>query len=112
MFKPIPLFLKVRPFGVTAILAAHDHNGPYLGMIEPSGVGWGYRVWCRKGHKVAKTELEKLDLDNLDALQAVNEVARILLTCCDDSKDKPIELGMTWIAPQTDFTMNVCLRIF
>ncbi|KAI0243734.1 putative proteasome subunit alpha type-7 [Massospora cicadina] len=98
------LYSSVRPFGVTAILAAHDHNGPYLAMIEPSGVGWGYRGCAAgKGHKIAKTELEKLELDKLDAIQAVNEVARILLICHDDNKDKPIELEMTWIAPQTGF---------
>jgi len=98
------LYSSVRPFGVTSILGAYDHNGPYLSMIEPSGVSWGYRGCAAgKGHKVAKTELEKLDLDNLDATQAVKEVARILLICHDDNKEKPIELEITWICSQTGF---------
>lgn len=55
-----------------------EFHGPQLYMIEPSGVYWGYHGCAAgKGKQIAKTELEKLDLKNMPARQAVKEVARM-----------------------------------
>ncbi|KAL2016902.1 hypothetical protein VTK56DRAFT_2863 [Thermocarpiscus australiensis] len=127
------LYQSVRPFGITAIVggvdsAAQDtpvdgevgsgpscgaggraagktHGGPFLYMIEPSGLYWGYYgAATGKGRQAAKAELEKLDLggggagSSLTLEQAVKEAARIIYVAHDDSKDKEFELEMTWIS--------------
>lgn len=93
------LYSSVRPFGASAILAVMDANdGPQLYMVEPSGVYWGY-FGCAagKGKQIARTEIEKLDLKNMTAVEAVKEVARIIHLAHDESKDREYELELSWI---------------
>lgn len=122
------LYSSVRPFGITAIVGGFDseleapvdgevgngpscgaggknkdkkHGGPFLYMIEPSGLYWGYYgAATGKGRQAAKAELEKLDLsgEGLTLEEAVKEAARIIYVAHDDSKDKEFELEMTWIS--------------
>jgi 20S proteasome subunit alpha 7 len=122
------LYQSVRPFGITAIIGGFDselevpvdgevgqgpsvgaggkitgktHGGPFLYMIEPSGLYWGYYgAATGKGRQAAKAELEKLDLANGDFTleQAVKEAARIIYVAHDDNKDKEFELEMSWIS--------------
>ena len=51
---------------------------------------------------MAKTEIEKLDLNEISNEQAVEEVARIIFKAHDDAKDKEFELEVSWIGPQTN----------
>ncbi|KAL2161663.1 hypothetical protein VTH06DRAFT_8225 [Thermothelomyces fergusii] len=123
------LYQSVRPFGITAIIGGFDspeelpvdgevgsgpaigaggkvpgkaHGGPFLYMIEPSGLYWGYYgAATGKGRQAAKAELEKLDLGRpggpaLTLEEAVKEAARIIYVAHDD--DKEFELEMTWIS--------------
>ncbi|KAF2112833.1 nucleophile aminohydrolase [Lophiotrema nucula] len=122
------LYSSVRPFGVTAILAGYDaekelpvdgqvgsgpstgsggkkeggkHGGPFLYMIEPSGLYWGYYgAATGKGRQIAKSELEKLNLSEglLSLEEGVKEAARIIYVAHDDNKDKEFELELTWIS--------------
>ncbi|QDS67437.1 hypothetical protein FKW77_000372 [Venturia effusa] len=122
------LYSSVRPFGITGIIAGWDseaevpvdgqvgtgpkvgaggkkeggkHGGPFLYMIEPSGLYWGYYgAATGKGRQSAKSELEKLDLatGKLTLEQGVKEAARIIYLAHEDSKDKEFELEMTWIS--------------
>ncbi|KAK3941109.1 nucleophile aminohydrolase [Diplogelasinospora grovesii] len=124
------LYQSVRPFGITAIVGGYDselespvdgevgsgpscgaggkvagkkHGGPFLYMIEPSGLYWGYYgAATGKGRQAAKAELEKLDLsgdeNGLTLEQAVKEAARIIHVAHDDNKDKEFELEMSWIS--------------
>lgn len=72
------LYSSVRPFGSISILGAVDRDGPHLYMMEPSGLYWGYRACAAgKGRQVARSELEKLDLDTMTTAQAVKEAARM-----------------------------------
>lgn len=96
------LYSSVRPFGVTAILGCDDakssSGGPGLYMIEPNGVYWGYRGCATgKGRQLAKTEIEKLDLDNMTCEEALKHAALIIHTVHDEVKDKEFELEMSWI---------------
>ncbi|EJU06296.1 proteasome subunit alpha type-3 [Dacryopinax primogenitus] len=98
------LYSSVRPFGISALLAAHDKTGPVLYVVEPSGVFYGYHgAAVGKGRQLAKTELEKLDLPNMTARQAVFEAARIIYLVHDDAKDKDFELELSWIGAETDY---------
>ncbi|KAK1769847.1 N-terminal nucleophile aminohydrolase [Phialemonium atrogriseum] len=122
------LYQSVRPFGITAIVGGFDseletpvdgevgrgpsvgaggklegqkHGGPFLYMIEPSGLYWGYYgAATGKGRQAAKAELEKLDLaaGELSLEQAVKEAARIIYVAHDDNKDKEFELEMSWVS--------------
>ncbi|KAI7277790.1 proteasome core particle subunit alpha 7 [Hortaea werneckii] len=125
------LYNSVRPFGITAIVGGYDaetevdvdgavgsgpkmgsggktpgakEGGPYLYMIEPSGLYWGYYgAATGKGRQAAKAELEKLNLDPskgevIGLEEGVKEAARIIYAAHEDSKDKEFELEMTWVS--------------
>ncbi|SPO30291.1 probable PRE10 - 20S proteasome subunit C1 (alpha7) [Ustilago trichophora] len=98
------LYSSVRPFGVSAIIAGvDDTKGPQIYMIEPSGVFWGYNGCAvGKGRQLAKTEIEKLDLENLSQKQAVEEAAKIIFKVHDDAKDKEFELELSWCGPESN----------
>lgn len=88
---------SVRPFGVSSIVGGIDENGPHLYMIEPSGAYWGYTgAATGKGRQTAKSELEKLDLEELTVREAVKHAARIIHQAHEDNKDKDYELEITW----------------
>ncbi|CAO3685194.1 unnamed protein product [Rhizopus stolonifer] len=99
------LYSSVRPFGTSTIIGTMSENEqPTLYMIEPSGVYWGYRGCAvGKGKSVAKTEIEKLDLDNMTVREALNEITRIIYTCHDDAKDKEFELELSWICSESHY---------
>ncbi|CAE6399113.1 unnamed protein product [Rhizoctonia solani] len=97
------LYSSVRPFGISTILGSVDKDGPSLYVIQPSGVHYGYNgAAVGKGRQLANTELEKLNLSQLTAREAVFEAARIIHLVHDDSKDKEFELELSWIGPETD----------
>lgn len=123
------LYNSVRPFGVTSIIGGWDselevavdgavgsgpsvgsggktkgakEGGPFLYMVEPSGLYWGYYgAATGKGRQSAKSELEKLklgqDAECISVEEGVKEAARIIYIAHEDSKDKDFELEMTWI---------------
>lgn len=96
------LYSHLRPFGASALLAVMDKTqGPQLYMVEPSGVFWGY-YGCAigKGKQIAKTEIEKLDLKNLTAREAVKEAAKIIYKAHDESKDREFELEISWVCAE------------
>ena len=124
------LYNSVRPFGITGIIGGYDaetevsvdgsvgsgpktssggkaqgvkQGGPFLYMVEPSGLYWGYYgAATGKGRQSAKAELEKLELDRgrLTLLEGIKEAARIIYVAHDDSKDKEFELEMSWISSE------------
>ena len=72
---------SVRPFGIVSIIGGVDNEDgePYLYMIEPSGSYWGYNgAATGKGRQIAKSELEKLNYEELTCLEAINHAARII----------------------------------
>ncbi|CAE6397716.1 unnamed protein product [Rhizoctonia solani] len=96
------LYSSVRPFGISTILGSVNKDGPSLYVIQPSGVFYGYNgAAVGKGRQLANTELEKLNLSQLTAREAVFEAARIIHLVHDDSKDKEFELELSWIGPET-----------
>ncbi|CEP18261.1 hypothetical protein [Parasitella parasitica] len=99
------LYSSVRPFGTSTIIGTMtEKEEPTLYMIEPSGVYWGYRGCAiGKGKSVAKTEIEKLDLENMTVREAVTQITRIIYTCHDDAKDKDFELELSWICAESKY---------
>ncbi|WAR57921.1 hypothetical protein PtB15_5B151 [Puccinia triticina] len=74
-------------------------GSPDLFCLEPSGVFWGYRG-CAIGKErtLARTEIEKLKLEEMSALEAVEHAARIIHMVHDEVKDKDFELEMSGIS--------------
>jgi len=98
------LYGHLRPFGVSALIATWDADGPHLHMIEPSGLVYGFfGTAIGKGKQSAKGELEKLKLSEMTAAQAVKEIARIIYSVHDDVKDKDFELEMSWICEASGY---------
>lgn len=81
------LYSSVRPFGLSAVVVGWDapadksrrsEGKPALYMIEPSGVFWGYRGCAiGKGRTLAKTEIEKLKLDEQTVEETLVDAARM-----------------------------------
>jgi len=96
------LYSHIRPFGAAVHVAGIDRNGPQLFKINPSGESWGY-FGCTsgKGNQAAKTEIEKLKLNQLTCKQDLVEVARIIHVLHDEVKDKDFELELAWICEES-----------
>lgn len=110
----------LRPFGASTLVAAYDtatkkHS---LHMVEPSGVSYEYfGAAAGRGRQPARTEMEKLAInpktaggaaggaegeDNLITVaEGVKQLAKIIYTLHDESKDKPFELEMSWLSEGT-----------
>lgn len=105
---------SLRPFGVATLLAAYDEDTQQaeLYMVEPSGLTLRY-FGCAagKGANAAKTEVEKILTKRGEAgiscEEAVTELARIMYTIRDLSKDKPFELEMCWLTEANGFTHSL-----
>eukprot|EP00163_Fabomonas_tropica_P002633 TRINITY_DN1203_c0_g1_i2.p1 TRINITY_DN1203_c0_g1~~TRINITY_DN1203_c0_g1_i2.p1 ORF type:complete len:253 (-),score=76.71 TRINITY_DN1203_c0_g1_i2:85-843(-) len=99
------LYASVRPFGVSAIVGGYDEvNGPQLYLIDPSGLCYGYYgIAIGKGKQAAKTEVEKLKLDELTCKDALFEVAKIIHSVHDEVKDKDFELDLSWICEASGY---------
>lgn len=92
------LYGSVRPFGSSALLGVYDMNGPQVYLLEPSGqVHRYFGTAIGKGKQQAKTEIEKLNLDEMTCEEGVRALARIIYTVHDEAKDKEFELQMSWI---------------
>mmetsp|Transcript_3991 Transcript_3991/g.5257 ORF Transcript_3991/g.5257 Transcript_3991/m.5257 type:complete len:259 (-) Transcript_3991:99-875(-) len=94
----------LRPFGCQVLTATYDEakGEAMLYMIEPSGVSYRYfGAAAGKGRQAAKTEIEKLNLKELSCKDALKEIAKIIHTLHDESKDKPFELEMSWICEES-----------
>uniref|UniRef100_A0A0N5AFD9 Proteasome subunit alpha type-3 n=1 Tax=Syphacia muris TaxID=451379 RepID=A0A0N5AFD9_9BILA len=92
-----------RPFGGAVFLTAWDEkSGPQLFLIEPSGLCYEYKAWAIGKHRqAAKTEIEKLKLEELTMDRLVKEAVRIILTVRDESKDKDLQIEMGWVGKET-----------
>ncbi|KAL7503728.1 hypothetical protein ACHAXN_002037 [Cyclotella atomus] len=97
----------LRPFGASTLVAAYDPGTKEhsLHMVEPSGVSYEY-YGCSagRGRQSARTEMEKLAINPkqgegelIDVQEAVKQLAKIIYTLYDQSKDKPFELEMSWL---------------
>ncbi|CAD5215267.1 unnamed protein product [Bursaphelenchus xylophilus] len=94
-----------RPFGGSVFLTAYDEKlgGSQIYLIEPSGLVYEYKAWAVGKHRqAAKTEIEKLKLEELSVKDLVKEAVRILLTVRDESKDKNLRIEMGWVGKHTN----------
>lgn len=73
------LYWHVRPFGASVLLAGHDvDNGFSLHLIQPTGDCFKYKgTAIGSNMAAAKTEIEKLDLSEMLARDAVDAIAKM-----------------------------------
>ena len=93
-----------RPYGVSVLVAGYDERDKqaYLHMVEPSGSNFRYRgCSAGKGRQSIKTEIEKLDLENMDCRQGLKEIARIVRIVHDEDKDKAFEFEASWVCAES-----------
>ena len=86
------------------MVAAYDESEKthQLYVLEPTGVCLRYfGAALGKGRQSAKSEIEKLDLSQLTCRQALKEIAKMIYTVYDESKDKPFTLEMAWLCEET-----------
>ena len=81
-------------------------------LIEPSGLVYEYKAWAVGKHRqAAKTEIEKLKLEDLDMQQLVKETVRILMTVRDEGKEKTQRIEMGWVGAHTNGRHEVTLLL-
>jgi len=122
------VYWYLRPFGASILLAAFDKakGEAELYCAEPTGMSCvstrpphtqthrppspapppppvqryhGYALG--KGARAAKTEIEKGRFGEKSVEEALNLVAKILVGVHDDTKDKPMEVELSWISAAT-----------
>merc|ERR1712024_384531 len=97
------LYSSVRPFGVTGMIGTWSkEKGAELYCLEPSGVSYGY--WgcaAGKAKSNAKTELEKINIQEKTCEELVKEAAKIIYMVHDEVKDKMFELELSWVGEFT-----------
>lgn len=112
LFHAYTLYSAVRPYGVCIILTTWTkENGSEMYCIEPSGVSFGY-YGCAIGKtkQAAKTEIEKLKLENLTARDLLNEGAKIIYRVNEDSNesDTKFKLELSWVGKDTNGVHQMC----
>jgi len=93
-----------RPFGCSVFISSFDKvDGPSLYLVEPSGVFFGYHGSAiGKAKQNAKTEIEKLKLENMSCREAAKEIAKIIYIVHDEVKDKSFELELSWVGEDSN----------
>jgi len=103
MMHNYTLYWTVRPFGASVLVASYAEEGPQLYAVDPSGVSYRYFATAiGKGKNGAKSQLERLDLTTLTAREAVTEAAKVIYSQHDPSKEKPIELEISWVCDESN----------
>lgn len=93
-----------RPFGLGVLVAGYDDlaKKAFLHMINTAGVTYRfYGAAVGKGRQSATTELEKLNLDQLTCIEALEQLAAIVLLLREEPKDKPFVLEAGWLLDET-----------
>ena len=55
-----------------------------------------------KGKQLARTEIEKLKFEEITCREAAVIVAKVLLTCHEEMKDKKYELDLSWVCDESE----------
>ncbi|XP_045479393.1 proteasome subunit alpha type-3 [Harmonia axyridis] len=97
------LYSAIRPYGCSVILASYEENEPFMYLIDPSGVSYGYNGCATgKAKQSAKTEIEKLKLGELSCKELAREAAKIIYQVHDELKDKNFELELSWVGKDSN----------
>ena len=92
------LYWHLRPFGVSFLQATYtEEEGATLYCCEPSGISNRYfGTAIGKGKMGAKTELEKLKLEEMTCEELSKQLVKIIHYIHDEVKDKEFEVEISW----------------
>ena len=98
-FQLSTFYASYRPIGTSLIFAQHDLlRGRCLYMVEPSGNCFQYYGCASgRGKQMARNEIEKTKFRDMTVQEALPLVAKILLKCQEEMKDKKQELELSYI---------------
>ena len=104
------LYSSIRPFGSAVMLGSWTkEDGAAMYCSGPNGVGYGYWGYAAgKAKSSAKTELEKLKMQDLTCAELIKEASRIIYMVHDEVKDKMFELELSWVG---EFSNGVHQRV-
>lgn len=72
-----------------------------LWVVDPTGANYKYRATAiAKGNQSAKSDLEKLNFDELTCEQGVQEFAKILHTGHQEIREREMKVEMIWVRAQ------------
>ena len=96
------LYGGLRPFGASIMLAGKQSNQYRLFMVDPSGGLFEYySCTSGKGSQICRTEIDKLNLEELSVNEAVYQACKMLIKSREETRDKRYEIDMAWISDQT-----------
>lgn len=102
-FHLFTLYWFMRPMGAAALMAVVDQDGPQLYGLETSGQAFRYHgTAIGKGRQSAKTEMERLKLEQLTCREGVKQVAKMLHNAHEE-KEKDVELELGWICSESGY---------
>jgi 20S proteasome subunit alpha 7 len=104
------LYGGTRPFGSNSLIATYDRKAKHaLYLAETSGVVHRfYATAIGKHRQAAKTELEKLKLNDITCAEALPAVAKMFLSQRDDQKEH--ELEMAWLTEGNGWVFEQACR--
>jgi 20S proteasome subunit alpha 7 len=103
-FQMSTIYASYRPIGTSLILANHDNmKGYQLYMAEPSGACFQYYGCASgRGKQMARNEIEKGKFKDMTCEEAIPKIAKILLQCQEEMKEKKQELEISFISDSSD----------
>jgi 20S proteasome subunit alpha 7 len=90
-------------------MANHDAmKGFQLYMVEPSGACFQYYGCASgRGKQIARNEIEKAKFAEMTVEEALPKIAKILLKCQEDMKEKKQELELSFISVSSGFKHKI-----
>jgi 20S proteasome subunit alpha 7 len=99
--------LGVRVLGVNTLTSVCNDNKFSLFHTDCTGRTVPYKASCLgRGARRIKTELEKLDIDNMSVEDMVENGVRMLYMAYDPSKDKEFDIEVGVISPESEGLMR------
>lgn len=111
-FQMSTIYASYRPIGTSMIFGIHDmYKGLQLYMIEPSGSCFQYYGCASgRGRQMARNEIEKVGFKDKSVEEALPIVAKILLKCQEEMKDKKQELELSILSEGTGYKHKILGR--
>ena len=111
-FQMSTIYANYRPIGTSLIFGIKDmFKGVQLYMVEPSGACFQYYGCASgRGKQLARNEIEKVNFKEKTVEEALPLIAKILLKCQEEMKDKKQELELSIMSESTGYKHKILDR--
>lgn len=98
---------SLRPIGINLLCGSYDRNVFNLFHIDTTAKTRFYKAWAvGRGSERAKTELEKLEINNLNINEMIENVIKIAYKSHDPLKELEFDLEIAIISKETDYVFK------